>query len=188
VVARHLRIQVVLEVVRESEQQARDDRPSERARDGLGRVAVVAVRQPDGQQREQPARERIQNDPREHGRGVGEQQRAHRDPGRREDCFEQQEPPLARMRRGAGVRPEPEARQEHRSLEQRPREGPVGDEALWIVGAGEDAVVLRMGRAVDVAALEHEHRQRQQREVAAPSPEPERAVDEVVRRRNHAQK
>ena len=91
------------------------------------------------------------------------------------------------MRRVSPERPQPEARQEDRSFEQRPHETSVRDDPLRVVGARKDAVVLRMRRPVDVAALEHERRQREQGGVTGVPPQAERAVHEVVRRRNHAQ-
>ena len=48
-------------------------------------------------------------------------------------------------------------------------------------------MVLRVRRAVDVAALEHERRQREQRGVAGVPPQSERAVHEVVGGRDHAE-
>ena len=178
---------MVLEVIREPEEQSRHDRPAKRSRHGLRRVAVVAVREPHRQQRQQPAGEPVQDDPDEHGRRVREEQQPGDESGDGQQRLGDEQLPLARMRRVSPERPQPEARQEDRSFEQRPHETSVRDDPLRVVGARKDAVVLRMRRPVDVAALENERRQREQGGVTGVPPQAERAVHEVVRRRDHAE-
>jgi hypothetical protein len=169
--ARYLRIQVVLEVVRQAEQQPRHERPAERAGDRLRRVAVIPVRQPD---REQRARPREQRD--------AERKRRDRDRGLRDE-----QTPLPPVRSRAAVAPRPQPRQEDRALREAAQQPAVRDEPLRILAVRECAVVLRMRRPVGVTRLEHECGQEEQDGVACVPTQPERRVDEVVRRRDDAE-
>ncbi len=87
----------MLEVVREAEQQPRHDRPAQRSRHGLRRVAVTAVREPHGQQRQQPAGQPVQDDPDEHGRRVREEQHARSERGDGQQRLRDEKLPLATM-------------------------------------------------------------------------------------------
>ena len=128
-------------------------RPAQGAGLGQRRVAVVVVRQVDGQQRIDPAARRSPSPRRPAAPGVtGHSRRAGHERGDRHGRLGQQ--PAARRAAVAPQRPPPQPGQEHRSVQDRAEEAQVGRVALGVVVAGEGAVVLQVGDPVGVTALQ----------------------------------